>query len=77
MGSGDTVAKASGAGCFAGEYILGVLFFVGKVAASFHEVSQLINGCSFVSRGGAQNDAIALEQVSDTHDISPFSIRYI
>ena len=72
MGSGDTVAKASGAGCFAGEYIFFVLFFVGQVAAGFHEVSQLIDCGRFVRRGGAQNDAIALEQVSDTHNVLSF-----
>ena len=71
MRRSDAVAESGRAGGFAGEDILLVLFLVGQVAASRHEVSQLIDSSGLVSRSCAQNDAVALEQISDTHVFSP------
>ena len=67
----NAVAESGRTGCFAGEDVFFVLFFIGQVAASCHEVSQLIDCGGFVSRSRAQNDAVALEQISDTHIFSP------
>ena len=68
----DTIAEAGRAGGLTGKDVFLVLFLVGQVAASLHEVSELIDCSGFVSRSRTQQDAVALEQISNTHGISPF-----
>ena len=72
VGSGDTIAKASCAGFFTGKYVFLILFFVGQIATGFHQISKLIDSGRFVRGGCAKNDALALEQVSDTHNALSF-----
>ena len=72
MRRGNAITEARRARSFTGKDVFRVLFLVGQVAASLHEVSELIDCSGFVSRSRTQQDAVALEQISNTHGISPF-----
>ena len=72
MRRGDAVAESGRTGVLTGHNVLEVLFLVGQIAAGFHEIGELTDRSGFVSRRGAKDDAVAFEQIGNTHIVLPF-----